>query len=67
MPEEMVTMKWAIEYANQNYQEGLAKGRKEVVMWVKEDIRLTKQNEGVYGKLSINGFNWEAKLKEWCI
>jgi hypothetical protein len=29
MAEEMVTMKWAIEYADQNYKEGLAKGIKQ--------------------------------------
>lgn len=29
MAEEMVTMKWATEYADQNYKEGLAKGRKD--------------------------------------
>jgi hypothetical protein len=29
MAEEMVTMKWATEYADQNYKEGLVKGYKD--------------------------------------
>jgi hypothetical protein len=34
MTEEMVTMKWAIEYADQNYKEGLDKG----IRQTKEDL-----------------------------
>jgi hypothetical protein len=61
----MVTMKWAIEYADQNYKEGLAKGRKEVVEWMGKE--LLNVNYPAWYVSSQYGKKWESKLKEWGI
>ena len=43
MSEEVVTMKWAIEYANQNYKEGLAKGNMQCMEKIKAHQEIIKR------------------------
>ena len=63
MTEEMVTMKWAIEYADQNYKEGKLAGIKEVVKIVNEHSIQVELWTRIYTAILTD--EWQYKLNEW--
>ena len=54
--DELVTLKWADNYAKQNYKAGQIAGIKKVVEYL-----------GDYTKPFPNQREWKSKLKEWGI
>ena len=65
MAEEMVTMKWAIEYADQNYKEGKLAGIKEVVEIVNNHSIQVELWTRIHTAILTD--EWQTKLKEWGI
>ena len=58
--DELVTLKWADNYAKQNYKAGKQAGLKEVVEWIEQ-----YEQSSCKGVFSMPVDVWQAKLKEW--